>query len=86
MAILIRDKFEETQEDLRRIKVERKRAAAEAKKLMTSKQFLKCSIIIHTESAAAAAAGMIPIPVADAVPISAAQILFCFTYDAKRYI
>ncbi len=86
MAILIRDKFEETQEDLRRIKVERKRAAAEAKKLMTSKQFLKCGIIIHTASAAVAAAGMIPIPVADAVPISAAQILFCFTYDAKRYI
>ena len=67
-------KFEEAQEDLRRIKVERKRAAAEAKKLMTSSQSLKCGIVIHSAAVACGAAGMMPIPVVDAVPISAVQI------------
>lgn len=67
-------KFEEAQEDLRRIKVERKRAAAEAKKLMTSGQSLKCGIVIHSAAVACGAAGMMPIPVVDAVPISAVQI------------
>lgn len=33
-----------------------------------------CHAIIHSASAAAAAAGAIPLPVADAIPISAAQI------------
>ena len=67
-------KFEEAQEDLRRIKVERKRAAAEAKKLMTSGQSLKCGIVIHSAAVACGGAGMMPIPVVDAVPISAVQI------------
>jgi len=34
----------------------------------------KCHAIIHPFSAAAAAAGAIPIPIADAIPISAAQV------------
>lgn len=46
----------------------------EAGQLMTQEQITKCNIAIHTASAANAAAGIIPIPVADAVPISAAQI------------
>lgn len=34
----------------------------------------KCNKAIHTASAAAAAAGAIPIPMSDAIPITAAQI------------
>ena len=34
----------------------------------------KCHIAIHTATTAAAAAGGIPIPMSDAVPITAAQI------------
>lgn len=46
----------------------------EAGKLMTEEQIAKCNGVIHTASVAAGAAGIIPIPVADAVPISAAQV------------
>ena len=46
----------------------------EARRRMTDEQFKKCHIAIHTAAAAAAAAGATPIPVADAIPISAAQI------------
>lgn len=35
----------------------------------------KCKIAIHTATTAAAAAGAIPIPMSDAVPITSAQIL-----------
>lgn len=35
----------------------------------------QCSKIIHTASAAAAAAGAIPIPMSDTIPITGAQIL-----------
>lgn len=51
-----------------------KEARLEAGKLMTEKQIKACNGIIHTASAACAAAGFIPIPVADAIPISAAQV------------
>ena len=34
----------------------------------------KCHIAIHTATTAAAAAGAIPIPMSDAIPITAAQI------------
>ena len=34
----------------------------------------KCNVAIHTAAVASGAAGFIPIPVADAVPISAAQV------------
>lgn len=34
----------------------------------------KCKIAIHTATTAAAAAGAIPIPMSDAIPITAAQI------------
>lgn len=51
-----------------------KEARLEAGKLMTHKQLTACNAIIHTASVACAAAGAIPIPVADAIPISAAQI------------
>ena len=46
----------------------------EAGKLMTKKQIAQCNAAIHTASVASAAAGAIPIPVADAIPISAAQV------------
>lgn len=41
---------------------------------MSQDQKKKCHGIIHTASSLAAAAGAIPIPIADAIPISAAQI------------
>ena len=47
---------------------------AEAKTLMTEEQIKKCNIVIHSSSVAAGAGGVIPVPVADAVPITAAQI------------
>ncbi len=46
----------------------------EAGKLMTEKQIGQCNAAIHTASVAAGAGGAIPIPVADAIPISAAQV------------
>lgn len=46
----------------------------EAGKLMTQDQIAKCNGVIHTAAVAAGGAGFIPIPVADAVPISAAQV------------
>ena len=46
----------------------------EAGKLMTEEQIAKCNGVIHTAALAAGGAGFIPIPVADAVPISAAQV------------
>lgn len=46
----------------------------QAERLMNKEQITKCSIAIHTASIASAAAGAIPIPVADALPITAAQI------------
>lgn len=46
----------------------------EAGKLMTEDQIVKCNLAIHTAATASGAAGAIPIPVADAVPITAAQI------------
>ena len=52
-----------------------KEARLEAGKLMTEKQIAACNGIIHTASVACAAAGFIPIPVADAIPISAAQVI-----------
>lgn len=46
----------------------------EAGKLMTDSQVAACNGIIHTASIASGAAGAIPIPVADAIPISGAQV------------
>ena len=46
----------------------------EAGKLMTQSQITACNVAIHTASGACGVAGAIPIPVADAVPISAAQV------------
>ena len=46
----------------------------EAGKLMTEDQIVKVNAAIHTASVASGAAGAIPIPVADAVLISAAQV------------
>lgn len=64
-----------------------KEARLEAGKLMTEKQIKACNGIIHIASAACAAAGFIPIPVADAIPISAAQITMIVslgkTFDVK---
>ncbi len=51
-----------------------KQKRKEAKKMMTKDQLKKCHAIIHTASVASGAAGAIPIPVADALPISGIQI------------
>ena len=45
-----------------------------AGKLMTKEQKEKCNRVIHTATVASAAAGIIPIPIADAIPITAAQV------------
>ena len=49
-------------------------ARLEAGMLMTSKQITSCNAIIHTAAVACGACGATPIPIADAVPMSAAQI------------
>lgn len=46
----------------------------EAGKLMTNDQITKVNVAIHTAAVAAGASGVIPIPVADAIPMSAAQV------------
>lgn len=46
----------------------------QANRLMNKNQLTKCSVAIHTASVASAAAGAVPIPVADAIPITAAQV------------
>lgn len=46
----------------------------EATRLMNSEQFKKVSATIHTAAVASGAAGVIPIPAADAVPITAVQV------------
>lgn len=46
----------------------------EAGKLMTEDQLVKCNLAIHGAATASGAAGAIPIPVADAVPITATQV------------
>ena len=46
----------------------------EAGKLMTKDQIVRCHVAIHTATVAAGASGAIPIPVADAIPMSAAQV------------
>ena len=47
----------------------------------------KCNLAIHSASAASAAAGAVPIPVADAIPITAAQVTMVLAlgkvFDAK---
>ena len=51
-----------------------KNSRLEAGKLMTEEQIAACNVAIHTAAVASGGAGFIPIPVADAVPISVAQI------------
>lgn len=46
----------------------------QAERLMNKNQLTKCSIAIHAASAACAAAGAVPIPVADAIPITTSQV------------
>ncbi|MBQ7562369.1 MAG: DUF697 domain-containing protein [Lachnospiraceae bacterium] len=46
----------------------------EADRLMTKEQVSKSNAAIHTASIASGVAGVIPIPVVDAVPITAAQV------------
>ena len=46
----------------------------EAGKLMTKEQIIKCNVAIHTASATSGVCGAVPIPFADAVPISVAQV------------
>lgn len=59
-----------------------KQKRKEAKKVMTKDQLKKCHAIIHTASAASGAAGAIPIPVADALPISGFQITMVLSLGA----
>lgn len=51
----------------------------EAGKLMTKDQIVKCHAAIHTATLAAGASGVIPIPVVDAIPMSAAQVTMIIT-------
>lgn len=46
----------------------------QANRLMNEDQLKKCNLTIHIASAASAAAGAVPIPVVDAIPITTAQI------------
>ncbi|MBM6927302.1 DUF697 domain-containing protein [Pseudoflavonifractor phocaeensis] len=57
--------------DYKKVIAEKK---AEAARLMSSNQLTKCSVAIHTAAAASAAAGAVPIPVVDAVPITTVQV------------
>jgi len=56
------------------LKEERIGLKKQSAKLMNSRQLEQCNAVIHTATAASAAAGAIPIPVADAIPITAAQV------------
>lgn len=56
----------------------------EAGKLMTEDQITKCNIAIHAAAVAAGGAGFIPIPVADAIPISAAQVTMVGALEIGR--
>ncbi len=50
----------------------------EAGKLMTEDQIGKCNIAIHSAAMATGAFGVIPIPVVDAIPMSAVQVTMVF--------
>ncbi len=58
-------------DDYKKKKDEKK---AEAKQIMTPEQFEECSVAIHSATVVAGAAGAAPIPIADAIPITAAQV------------
>ena len=49
-------------------------AKAAAKETLTVDQFKKCNAAIHSAAALAATEAFVPIPVADAIPITATQI------------
>ncbi len=51
-----------------------KEKMTDAKKLMTADQIVKCNVVIHTATTAASAEAFVPIPGADAVPITATQV------------
>lgn len=59
----------------------------QAERLMNKDQLVQCNVAIHTASIASAVAGVIPIPVADAVPITTAQLTMVMAlgkiFDAK---
>lgn len=59
---------------MRKLRASSKSAQKEAKRLMTREQLKKCHTIIHSTAVACAACGAIPIPVADAIPMTSAQI------------
>lgn len=46
----------------------------QAKRLMTDEQRKACNIAIHTAAVASGAAGVVPLPAVDAIPITAAQV------------
>lgn len=50
----------------------------EAKSLMSKDQLRKCGMIIHSSAVATGAEAFVPIPFADAIPISATQIAMVF--------
>ena len=67
-------KIERGGEALMNSKTAAKGKQSEAKQIMTPSQLKRCHAIIHAAAGASAAGGVIPVPVADAIPISAAQI------------
>lgn len=66
--------IDETKDTIDRFTQELKKAMFEAQNIMSKSQYKKCSLWIHVPSAFNAVTGMVPLPVVDAVPISAAQI------------
>ena len=54
--------------------LQRRKKMAKTKVTMPDDLKSKCAAVIHTATTAAAAAGVIPIPMADTIPITAAQI------------
>jgi len=79
MAIEIKKILAEAKNIIEESKIKRKEFKEKAKQSLNKKKLMKCNITIHTAAAAAGAAGAIPIPVADAVPISGAQITMVIT-------
>ena len=68
-------KDEELEEERARIRSVKNEKRAEAVKLMSPEQLNKCNVAIHIASGTCGVVGAVPIPLADALPISGVQLL-----------
>ena len=68
-------KDKELAEEQARIRSVKNKKRAEAVKLMSPEQLTKCNVAIHIAAGVCGLVGAVPIPLADALPISGAQIL-----------